>query len=128
MPDNKEVTVKPVRSFVIRPMGDGLTSAFIFETSSGHSGFRIANADISRMVGLIIGEQAKLGTEHAAKTAGGAPPPALPVRGLEVSAGSADGEVVLTADFGGTVLPMTVDRNLLAGALTSFLEIVQKND
>lgn len=128
MSQTSDVIVKPVRSFVIRPMGDGASSGLIFETNAGHSGFRIANADVGRLMALIIAELAKLPPDHAAKAAQGEMPPPLELRGLQVGEGRNESEVQLTADFGAVVLPIAIDRNLLAKALTDFLKIAGKLD
>ncbi|MBL8583040.1 MAG: hypothetical protein JNL61_12560, partial [Rhizobiaceae bacterium] len=127
MSETTQVSVKPVRSFVIRPMNDGVTCALVFETEAGHSGFRVANADIGKLIALIIAEQAKLRPEQAASATAGALAQPLALRALDVAAGADETQILLTADFGGTVLPMAVDRDLLAKTLTGFLQIVRKD-
>jgi hypothetical protein len=126
MSQTTDVMVKPVRSFIIRPMGDGASSALVFETSAGRTGYRVANADVGKLIALVIAELAKLPPDQAAKAAEGGLPAPLELRGLEVSEGRNDSEVQLTADFGAVVLPMAIDRNRLAKALTEFLRIAGK--
>lgn len=124
MAEAVDVTVKPVKSFVIRPVGDKRSSALIFETVEGRSGYRVANGDIGRLVALIIGEMAKLPDDQIPQQDDTAAP--LRLRGVGVREAAGETDVALTLDFGGTKLQTEVDRNLLATALTEFLKIAQK--
>ena len=128
MAESTEVSVKPVKSFVIRPMGDNASSALIFQTQAGHSGFRIANADIGRMISLIIGELAKLPVPEQPSEPHPNPIAPMALRGIDVAEGRDETEVVLNVDFGTIVLPLAINRNDLAKVLTSFLKIVKKID
>jgi hypothetical protein len=69
---------------------------------------------------------AKLPPDAAARASAGEPPPALRLQSLDVSEGTDNSEVLLSANFGATVLPIAVDRNLLAKSLTDFLQILKK--